>query len=502
MIATETMNRRRKRRVSEDRSTPTSSSSDHQSASGQWPDRPGDLTIGPWDAPSRTTAITEIERYFDDGDLPGRSGSPGGHPLDGPGAGSARPARRLPDRHEIGPQLTSLGYEWSIHPNPDPAGGPFLVGRRHEADDRPTVLTYGHGDVVRGLEGRWSDDRDPWTLSVEGERWYGRGTADNKGQHTINLGALAAVIRVRGRLGFNSVILLETSEEVGSPGLARFAADNRELLAADVLIGSDGPRLRPESPTMFMGTRGALNFVPEPRPAGGWPPLGELGWADRQSRASGWPTPLASLVGPTGEILVPELRPEAIPEAVREVLAGLEVDGGADGPTVDPGLGPAGFDPGRAGLRLERFRGPGLRDRQPGQGGQRHPAPKATAWCQIRFTVDTDPETFLPAIRRHLDDAGFDDVAVERQPGTTIMAATRLSPDHPWARWARHFDRGHHRGGAHRAAQPRWFAAQRRVRRHPGAAHHLGTPLVCLVLAARPPTSTSWPRSCGRACGS
>ena len=39
----------------------------------------------------------------------------------------------------------------------------------------PTVLCYGHADVIRGLEGQWREGLDPWTLKFEGERWYGRG---------------------------------------------------------------------------------------------------------------------------------------------------------------------------------------------------------------------------------------------------------------------------------------------------------------------------------------
>ena len=63
--------------------------------------------------------------------------------------------------------------------------------------DLPTVLVYGHGDVVRGYAAQWRAPLDPWSLIVEGDRWYGRGTADNKGQHTINLGALASVLAAR-----------------------------------------------------------------------------------------------------------------------------------------------------------------------------------------------------------------------------------------------------------------------------------------------------------------
>jgi acetylornithine deacetylase/succinyl-diaminopimelate desuccinylase-like protein len=71
------------------------------------------------------------------------------------------------------------------------------------------MLTYGHGDVVAGNDQQWSDGRSPWQLASAGERWYGRGTADNKGQHTINLAALSQVLAARGRLKFNAKLLLE-----------------------------------------------------------------------------------------------------------------------------------------------------------------------------------------------------------------------------------------------------------------------------------------------------
>jgi len=43
------------------------------------------------------------------------------------------------------------------------------------------VLICGHGDVVRGMADQWQDGLSPWHLTEVGDRWYGRGTADNKG---------------------------------------------------------------------------------------------------------------------------------------------------------------------------------------------------------------------------------------------------------------------------------------------------------------------------------
>ncbi|WP_457493504.1 M20/M25/M40 family metallo-hydrolase, partial [Streptomyces sp. P5_D11] len=122
------------------------------------------------------------------------------------------------------------------------------------------MLMYGHGDVIRGQEKSWTCGQGPWTLAVDGERLYGRGTADNKGQHSINIAALAIVLALRGQLGFNVKWLLETGEETGSPGLAAFCAAPRELLAAVVLIARAGPRGGRDQPTVFLGSRGVANF--------------------------------------------------------------------------------------------------------------------------------------------------------------------------------------------------------------------------------------------------
>ena len=62
----------------------------------------------------------------------------------------------------------------------------------------PTVLGYGHGDVIRGLEDQWTKGKGPWITARDGDRLYGRGTADNKGQHTLNMAALDAVRAERG----------------------------------------------------------------------------------------------------------------------------------------------------------------------------------------------------------------------------------------------------------------------------------------------------------------
>src|SRR3546814_19894655 len=87
------------------------------------------------------------------------------------------------------PAFRRMGYATEIFENEDPTGGPFLLAERIEDPSLPTVLLYGPGDVVRGLADQWRAGLEPWTITVEGERIYGRGTVDNKCQPAIALPA-------------------------------------------------------------------------------------------------------------------------------------------------------------------------------------------------------------------------------------------------------------------------------------------------------------------------
>ena len=170
--------------------------------------------------------------------------------------------------------------------------------------------------------------RSPGTLTEEDGRWYGRGTADNKGQHALNIAALEAVLAERGgKLGFNVKIVLEMAEERGSKGLRDFVAAHADELAADVLIASDGPRVEPEVPTIATGTRGTFHFdlVMKLRPGGVH--SGHWGGLTRDP-AIMLAHALSSMMDRNGKILVRDCLPPACPNSVRAVLAGCPVGGG------------------------------------------------------------------------------------------------------------------------------------------------------------------------------
>jgi acetylornithine deacetylase/succinyl-diaminopimelate desuccinylase-like protein len=333
---------------------------------------------------------------------------------------------------EMVPALARLGFVLKPVDNPVDERLPMLIAQRIEAPGLPTVLMYAHGDVVRGHAAQWRSGLAPWELRIEGERWYGRGTADNKGQHSINLAALEQVLAVRGgRLGFNLKLLVEMGEEAGSPGLREVCEQHRDSLRADLFLASDGPRLHAARPTLFLGARGALNF--ELR----------LNCRERAFHSGNWggllvnpavvlANALSSLVNARGRIRVEALRPAGIPAAVQRALRELEVGGGAGDPPIDRDWGEPGLRPAERVLGWNSLEVLAMTAGNPAQPVGAIPG-SASMFCQLRFVVGTRLADIAPALRAHLDAQGFG--AVELHLGAQ-GEATRLDPDDPWVHWA------------------------------------------------------------------
>jgi acetylornithine deacetylase/succinyl-diaminopimelate desuccinylase-like protein len=333
---------------------------------------------------------------------------------------------------ELQPAFEAMGFECRTLPNPK-GKGPFLYAQRIEDPKLPTVFGYGHGDVIRGLEPEWLEGLSPWTLTERGGRWYGRGIADNKGQHSVNMQAMANVLAERGRLGFNSKMLIEMGEETGSPGLREVCAQNRELFHADLLIASDGPRLRADRPTIFLGSRGSFNFDLTIEARKGGHHSGNWGGLISNPGLQ-LAHAIASIAGPTGQIRVPEWVPRELPPAVRRALADCEVDGGSDGPTIEPWWGEPGLSPAERVFGWCSFEVLAYKTGNPETPVNAIP-PRAWARCQLRFVVGIDESAILPALRRHLDRQGFPMVKIEATR-EEMFHATRIDPEDPWVLWA------------------------------------------------------------------
>lgn len=379
----------------------------------------------------RNTAIAAAQQYFDDGRFLAELDRRVGYHTESPDP-DRRPDLYAYLEEEMAPSLEVMGFGCEVFDHPDEGGTPFLVAERHEGEGLPTVMTYGHGDVVLGYDDQWADGRSPWTATVDGDRIYGRGTADNKGQHTINQAAMRAVLETKGELGFNVVALYETGEECGSNGLHEFCAANAERFEADVLIASDGPRTAADRPTIFGGSRGAYNFTMRVDLRDGGHHSGN--WGGLLSNPGViLANALATMVDRRGRVLVDGWKAEPMTESVRAALAKLSVGGDRGAPAIDPEWGEPGHTP------VERVFGTNTFEVLAFEtGNPRNPVnavpPRAVAHCHLRIVVGTEIDDLLPALRRHLDEHGFGEVELE--PAGVGMRPTRLDPDHPWARWA------------------------------------------------------------------
>ncbi|HXD41029.1 MAG TPA: M20 family metallopeptidase [Ramlibacter sp.] len=380
---------------------------------------------------TRVDAIRRAETCFDSGDFRRTLARRIAMPTESQNPDRAEVLRQYLET-EVGPAFEAMGFTCRNLQHPK-ALAPFLYAERLESPDAPTVLGYGHGDVIRGLESEWKQGLSPWALTESDGRWYGRGIADNKGQHTINMEALRMVLTIRGRLGFNAKYLIEMGEETGSLGLRELCQEHQELLRADLLIASDGPRLAAQRPTVFLGSRGSVNFDLVIQAREGGHHSGNWGGLISNPGIQ-LAHAIACIVSPTGRIRVPEWVPRELPAAVRRALADCEVDGGAGGPVIEPDWGEPGLSPAERVFGWCSFEVLAFKTGNPETPVNAIP-PRAWARCQLRFVVGIDPQDILPALRRHLDHHGFAMVRVE-STSEAMFHATRIDPEDPWVQWA------------------------------------------------------------------
>jgi acetylornithine deacetylase/succinyl-diaminopimelate desuccinylase-like protein len=332
---------------------------------------------------------------------------------------------------DLQPAFAELGFTTRLIESPS-GKGPYLLADYREDASLPTVLTYGHGDVVDGMVGEWRDNLDPWRTTIKGERVYGRGTADNKGQHSINMSALSMVREARGgRLGFNAKFIIETGEEIGSPDLRKVCEGLREELKADLFLASDGPRLSAQRPTVFLGCRGGLRIHLDVKLRDGGHHSGNWGGV-LANAATVLSNAIACLVNEKGQMQLEALKPPRISNAIRSVLADVKVEPSADEPALSPNWGEEGLS---AAERLYAWNT--LEVLAMSAGNIASPANaipgEAHAVLQLRFVVGTKIEEAVGAVRKHLHAHGFPMVEVT---AAQSFAASRTDFDSPWINWA------------------------------------------------------------------
>ena len=117
---------------------------------------------------------------------------------------------------------------------------------------------------------------------------------------------------------------------------------------------------------------------------------------------------------------------------MRAALADCVLEGGADGPAIDSWWGEPGLSVPEKVFAWNTFEILAFSTGNPENPVNAVP-PRASAHCQIRFTVDVPWQSFLPSLREHPDAHGFQAVTIAestrrswRRHGSTLITLPRF----------------------------------------------------------------------------
>jgi len=133
-------------------------------------------------------------------------------------------------------------------------GNPVVYGEKMVDSKAPTVLVYGHYDVMPvDPEELWNTK--PFEPVIKDGKIWARGADDDKGQSFMHAKAFEYLVKT-GQLTCNVKFMLEGEEEIGSTSLYGFCEKNKELLKSDIILVSDTSMIATDTPSITVGLRG------------------------------------------------------------------------------------------------------------------------------------------------------------------------------------------------------------------------------------------------------
>ncbi len=318
----------------------------------------------------------------------------------------------------VADRLTAAGLE-NVQVLPT-SGHPAVYGEWLHAPGKTTVMIYGHFDTQP------ADPLNLWTSppfepQVRNDRVYARGASDDKGNMLIPILAVEALLKAEGALPVNVKFFLEGQEEIGSPQLPAVIANQRDLLACDLVLSADGGQHDEDQPAILIAFKGIAGVQIDVRGARTDLHSGVYGGAVAN--------PIHALVhiidsmrGPDGKILVEGFYDAVVPLSTedRTTIAAVPFDEkaykeaiGVDALVSEPGYTPQEHLAGRPTLEVNGiwggFQGEGTKTVLPNE---------AHAKITCRLVADQDPATIAGLLTRH----------VERHTPPGVRATVRSLP--------------------------------------------------------------------------
>jgi acetylornithine deacetylase/succinyl-diaminopimelate desuccinylase-like protein len=311
-------------------------------------------------------------------------------------------------------------------------GNPVVFGEWMGAPGKPTVLVYGHYDVQPPdpLE-KWQSA--PFVPTLRDGRLYARGVSDDKGPMLIPIKVAQAFFAATGALPVNVKCMFEGEEEVGSPSLDAFIAENKELLAADFVLSADGAMWRIDIPSLTVGSRGLAGLEVTLTAASKDLHSGRHGGAVANPLHA-MARLIASLHDDTGRVAVPGFydKVRELSSAERADIAGLPFEDAAYLAQIGA---PATFgEPGYSTLERQWTRPTlelnGMWGGYEGPGSKTVIPSEAHAKITCRLVPDQDPNEIVALVTQHLESHSPPGTRMIISPGDHGARAYSMPSDH------------------------------------------------------------------------
>ncbi|MDD5543829.1 MAG: M20/M25/M40 family metallo-hydrolase [Acidobacteriia bacterium] len=194
-------------------------------------------------------------------------------------------------------------------------GNPVILGKFITDPSHPTVTIYNHMDVQPAQEPEWT--REPFKFDKQGDRYFGRGTTDDKGPGMTAL--YGARYAIENGIPININLLWEMEEEIGSPSFDKFLKANAARAACDSIIVSDTEWIARGCPAIPYGLRGVQGLTVHLETAATDVHSGTAGGAARNPIAE-----LGALVNDcmdvkTGRVKIPGFYKDVVPPTKKEI---------------------------------------------------------------------------------------------------------------------------------------------------------------------------------------
>lgn len=312
-------------------------------------------------------------------------------------------------------------------------GHPMVYGDWMHAPGQPTIMIYGHFDT-QPVDPVHLWDSDPFQPVVKDGRVYARGASDDKGNMLAPILAVEALLRTNGTLPVNVKFFFEGQEEIGSPTMEPFVAQNKDRFACDMVISADGGQWSEDQPELSIAYKGLCSLQIDVKGAYRDLHSGMYGGAV-QNPIHALSYMLASMRSPDGKILVegffddvPELS-----EEVRAQIARVPFDEAAYRKELqvpdlfgEPGYSTLERAWARPTLEINGiwggFQGEGVKTVLPNE---------AHAKITCRLVANQDPDAVIQAIEAHVQQVAPPGVTVTVRRLGSAALPYQMPIDHP-----------------------------------------------------------------------